>query len=408
MAEERARPPVVAPACSTALGRVQPQYVRLGVLSLAHAVNDSYSQYLQILLPLLAASIGFDLGRAGIIVTIYTFTSAIIQPVLGHIADRYGTRLISVAGLCATAVGASLMGLAPNLAVLGLLAALAGLGTATYHPQASAMIPAISGHRKAALMSIYLAAGNIGVAVGPEIVSAVARRNLHATPVLMLPGLAMAVVLVLAAPRNWNPTLAAGIKPPPLLSVLRRYRGVLLLLLSVILLRSTTQQAFITFLPFLYKQRGHGSGYAANILTTFGLVGAFGSLLGGFAAERLGQKRVIIGSLVLSGPALFALAFASGAVAYIFAALGGALLLSSWNVLAVKGQLMLARNLGMASGLMLGFSIGAGGIMTIPLGAIADRTGIVPVLVACAALAPLAGVLARALPEEQAESTALA
>lgn len=399
MSGERALTSDAAAGTAGVAAEQQPQYVRLGVLSLAHAVNDSYSQYLQILLPLLAASIGFDLGRAGVIVTVYTFTSAIIQPVLGHIADRYGTRLISVAGICATAVGASLMGLAPSLVVLGLLAALAGLGTATYHPQASAMIPAIAGHRKAALMSIYLVAGSIGVALGPEIVSAVAHRNLHATPLLMLPGLAMAMVLALAAPRNWNTVLAAGSKPPPLLSVLREYRGVLLLLLSVILLRSTTQQAFATFLPFLYKQRGHEPGYAANILTTFGLVGALGSLAGGFAAERVGQKRVIIGSLLLSGPALLALAFSGGAAAYALAALGGALLLSSWNVLAVKGQLMLAKNLGMASGLMLGFSIGAGGIMIIPLGAIADRAGIVPVLVVCALLAPCAGVLARALPD---------
>ena len=391
-------------AASTALGSkegafVRPRYARIAVLSLAHAVNDSYSQYLQILLPLLAVSLGFDLGRAGVIVTIYTITSAVIQPLLGHIADRYATRLISVAGMCAMATGASLMGVAPNLVVLGLFTALAGLGTAAYHPQASAMIPALAGSRKASLMSIYLVAGSIGFALGPKIVGAVAHNSLHATPLLVVPGLMMAGVLAIFAPRDWGAGAAHEEERPSLWSVLVEHRRVLTLLLVVILLRSTAQQSFSTFLPFLYKRHGQSTGYAADVLTVFGLVGALGSLVGGFVAEHVGPKRVIIGALILAGPLLAALPKLGGAAVFVVAGLAGALLLSAWNVLAVKGQLLLSKNLGMASGLMLGFSIGSGGLAIIPLGAIADRTGIVPVLIACALLAPLAGLLAFGLPD---------
>jgi FSR family fosmidomycin resistance protein-like MFS transporter len=380
-------------------GYVRPRYARIAVLSLAHAVNDSYSQYLQILLPLLAVSIGFDLGRAGVIVTIYTITSAVIQPALGHIADRYATRMISVAGMCAMATGASLMGVAPNLVVLGLFTALAGLGTAAYHPQASAMIPALAGSRKASLMSIYLVAGSVGFALGPKIVGAVAHSSLHATPILVVPGLLMAGVLAIFAPRDWGAGAAHAADRPSLRAVLAEHRRVLALLLIVILLRSTAQQSFSTFLPFLYKRHGHGTGYAADVLTVFGLVGALGSLAGGFLAERMGQKRVIVATLILAGPLLVVLPKLGGTAVFVVAGLAGALLLSAWNVLAVKGQLLLSKNLGMASGLMLGFSIGSGGLAIIPLGAIADRAGIVPVLVACALLAPLAGLLAFGLPE---------
>src|SRR5437899_297338 len=77
----------------------RPDTRRIAVMTLAHFVNDSYGQYLAILLPLMAASLHFSLGLASIVVTAYTITSSIIQPLLGHFADRHTTRYISVLGL---------------------------------------------------------------------------------------------------------------------------------------------------------------------------------------------------------------------------------------------------------------------------------------------------------------------
>ena len=53
----------------------------------------------------------------------------------------------------------------------------------------------------------------------------------------------------------------------------------------------------------------------------------------------------------------------------------------------------------MASGLMLGFSIGLGGLGAIPMGFAADQVGLLPILVFTALLAPVAGLLAIALPD---------
>lgn len=380
-------------------GTERPRYGRIAVMTAAHFINDSYGQYLQILLPLLAVSIGFDLGRAGIIVTIYTITSAIIQPLLGHVADRHPTRLISVFGIAASAVGASLLGVAPSFIVLALLALVAGLGTAAYHPQAAAMVNAISAKRKSSLMSLYLVGGSVGFALGPKLVSVVARHSLHATPLLMLPGLLMAAALLVAAPRSWQASGLRDERRPSLWSTLWQHRRVLTLLLGVIILRSWAQQGVTTFLPFYYRHQGYGAGHAADVLTVFGLVGAAGGLAGGFIAERTGQKPVAAVSLILAGPLLFALPALHGLPLFLDAALAGALLLASWNVLAVKGQMLLANNVGVASGLVLGFSIGIGGLGVIPLGFAGDRTGILPVLLFCAALAPLGGLLALWLPD---------
>lgn len=373
---------------------------RIAVMTLAHFANDTYGQYLPILLPLLAASLGFSLSLATLAITAYTITSSIIQPYLGHIADRYATRLISVLGMVGSAVGASLLGVAPSFFVLILLAIVAGVGTASYHPQAAAMVVAVSGRRKATMMSIYLVGGSVGFALGPLLVARVAHVSLHATPLLMLPGIAMAVALYAFAPRDWAPVGAArGSTGPSLFRVLRQHQRVLLLLLGVVVLRSWTQQGISTFLPFYYRHLGYAAGHAATVLSIFGLTGAFGGLLGGYLADRFAQRPVIVLSLLLAGPLLVAMPYLDGAELYMDAALAGILLLSSWNVLTVKGQQLLSKNVGMASGLMLGFSIGLGGLGVVPMGIVADHIGTLPVLIALGVLAPLAGLLALTLPD---------
>jgi FSR family fosmidomycin resistance protein-like MFS transporter len=392
--------PAESSLTATAVPEAQPatDYRRIGVMALAHFINDSYGQYLAILLPVLAVTIGFGLGPATIIVMAYTITSSIIQPLLGHFADRHTTRYISVIGLAATAIGASLMGIAPSYIALMLLAIVAGIGTAAYHPQAAAMVVAVAGRRKATMMSLYLVGGSVGYAIGPTIVNQLVRLNIQATPFLMAPGLLVAGLLAWFAPRNWSPSGAHG-EMPSLGRVLYDNRHILALILGVVLLRSWAQMGVSTFLPFFYKDQGFDISRAASVLTVFGLTGAFGGLLGGYLADRFTQKPVIVIPLIAAGPLLLLLPHAGGPLLYVVAALSGILLLSSWNVLTVKAQSLLSKNVAMASGLMLGLSIGMGGLGAIPMGFVADHVGILPVLVFTAALAPLAGLLSLKLPD---------
>jgi FSR family fosmidomycin resistance protein-like MFS transporter len=58
----------------------------------------------------------------------------------------------------------------------------------------------------------------------------------------------------------------------------------------------------------------------------------------------------------------------------------GAVLISSFSVTIVMGQAILRDRLGMASGLMLGFVIGVGGVGAGLLGIVADSWGIITVI----------------------------
>src|SRR5207247_1900870 len=87
-----------------------------------------------------------------------------------------------------------------------------------------------------------------------------------------------------------------------------------------------------------------------------------------------------------------------GVLAFVMLALYGAVLTSSFSVSVVLGQAYLPRNAGMASGLIVGFAIGAGGLGVAALGSVADHWGL-PAALAVSALMPLAGfVTARFCP----------
>lgn len=383
----------------TALRRKAADLPRIGMLTLAHLINDSYGNYVAILLPLLRDDLHFSLGLASALVTANTITSGVIQPLLGYVADRWATRLMSVAGILMAAAGASLLGLAPHYLVLVALAILSGLGTAVYHPQAAAMVVAVAGERRATMMSLYLMGGNVGLATGPWLVTLLVEgRGLHATWLMLIPGALGALMLYQFAPRQWSPTPPGS--GPPLWSVLRRHRDILSRLLAVVATRSWAHYTLLAFLPLYLRDLGVGASERAGIVFLITFAGAFGGVIGGYLADRwVSRRAVIVGSLLIATGFTFLLLHSAGWLRWAWAALTGMTLLGSFSVLTVKGQEVLPQNVGLASGFMLGLTISLGGLFVLPMGSVADYVGLAPVIHLAVVLPPVAALLALALPD---------
>jgi FSR family fosmidomycin resistance protein-like MFS transporter len=81
-----------------------------------------------------------------------------------------------------------------------------------------------------------------------------------------------------------------------------------------------------------------------------------------------------------------------GYMLFVVLGLLGMTLISTFSVTVVMAQQLLPRNLGVASGLMVGFAIGAGGICVTLLGVIADHFG-VPAALESIMIIPLAGFI---------------
>ncbi len=372
---------------------------RIALLCGSHIANDIYGNALVSLLPFLIPAWGLSLPMAGLLTATYQVTSSVVQPVLGHLADRFGTRFFSFAGTAAVAVGAGSLGIAPGFMALLPVVAVAGLGTASFHPQSAAMVNSLSGGRRGTVMSAYITAGNAGFALGPMIVvGVVTSLGLQATPLLAIPGLLSAILLALYAPRNWLRRPENG--RPPLWQVISRKRPELSRLLGVASFRSLTMFCWMTFLPLLFQSRGYPSSVWAGLLTFFLLSGTAGGLFGGYLSDLVGRRLVIVWTLVIAVPLLLLMLHVDGASLWIVTGLAGAAMLASFSTLTIKAQEMMPENIGMASGLILGFGIGVGGLGTWPAGFLAERLGIFETLNMLAFLPLLAALVAWTLPKD--------
>ncbi|MDP2663088.1 MAG: MFS transporter, partial [Dehalococcoidia bacterium] len=280
-------------------------------------------------------------------------------------------------GTAAVAIGMSCLAVAPSYGFLFFLLAMAGLGTACFHPQSAAMVNALSGGRRGMTMSFYITAGNAGYALGPVIVVAVVERfGMQWMPALAIPGLLSAVLLAKYAPVNWLQRTAGAGDHPSLRQVFARQWSVLSRLMGVATFRAVANISVVTFLPLLLRSRGYPDQVWATLLTVFLLSGTLGGLLGGYLSDFIGRRLVIAFSLFVSVPLLFGMLRAEGITLWIVTILAGAAVLGSFSVLTIQAQEMLPHNVGMASGLILGFSVGIGGIAMGPISLLANNIGI--------------------------------
>lgn len=383
------------------------QYSKIGVLSLAHMLNDMYSNFLPQMLPfLIVLNPNFTATRAAILVSAFTISSSLVQPFFGYFLDRQGKRWLVYVGTLWMGIMLSLTGIVENYVVLVTLAALAGLGTAAFHPQASTMVNVLSGDRKAVLLSAFVAFGNFGFALGPLLLVPLFQTyGLQATLVTVVPGILVAILLLLFAPRT-NVSAGTALEFSAVMLSLKYAAKELVAIVGVIAVRSLAYTGMLTMLPLYFKSQNLSNIAASQLLTIMLAAGAIGGITGGFISDSFGRKRLIVGSLVISTPLFFAFLNTQGTLSVVFLALAGATLLSSFSVTVIAAQEVIPNNKAMAAGLTMGFAGGIGGLAVILLGRVADLWGLqtaISVIFLLPLLAGLIGMLMKSRPAARAQ-----
>ena len=134
--------------------------------------------------------------------------------------------------------------------------------------------------------------------------------------------------------------------------------------------------------------------FVGTLLAVFLGAGAVGTLVVAPLADRLGARRCVVWVFLLSTPiALGFLLVPGGPLVFVMLALLGFVLVSTFTMSVVLGQAYLPRNPGLASGLIVGFAIGAGGVGATGLGWVADHWGLTAALAISASM-PIAGFVA--------------
>jgi FSR family fosmidomycin resistance protein-like MFS transporter len=352
----------------------------LVILSAGHLVTDINQTALPALLPFFKEAFNLSYTTAGVILLFGNMTSSVIQPVFGYLSDRRPIKWFLPFAPLIACLGMSLTGFTPNYSLLLLFVIVSGFGIASFHPEGFKTAHFFTGERKATGMSVFSVGGSLGFAIGPIwALSLVTFFGLKGTLGIITPGILMAFILFLNIPMLTTPVHSAfkeakeGAKKP----FSKDQKASIFFLVSTATIRSWAQMGLVSYIPFYYINYLKGSPlYAGKLVTTFLLAGALGTLIGGPIADRWGHKKFLLATLILSVPFLFLFYCSSGLMAFIFLGISGMVLLSSFALSTVMAQTLLPQHLGIASGLMVGFTIGAGGIGVTLLGTIADKWGV--------------------------------
>jgi FSR family fosmidomycin resistance protein-like MFS transporter len=371
--------------------------VRVAVVVVtAHALNDAYAAFVPPLLPRLMDRLGLSITLAATVAMTFSLASSVLQPLLGYLADRFGRRGFLMAGPVISGVFVSVMGWASTFWALMLVLALAGLGSAAFHPPGASYAARVSeGKGSGFRYSVFSFGGSAGYALGPLVaVWIVQARGLEGLWVAMVPAVLLTPVFYLNLPSGRSDR-AARLPPPPG-EVLRHLGGALGLLFGVSALLAWAQRAFLTLVPIIVAQAGGSETQGAVALTAYLGAQTVGTLSGGYLADRMDRRSLLAGICALAAPAHLAAVGLSpgGGAALVAAAVAGFLGMAALPAIVVMAQELLPHGAAVSSGIAMGLAWAAGSVGVLGTGALADLVGPQPATVATMPVLFLAMLLA--------------
>lgn len=375
-------------------------------LSASHGLNDTIQALLPSIYPLLKTSYGLTFTQIGFITLVFQTTGSLLQPFIGSYTDRRPLPFSLPAGMTATLIGLVVLARAHSYPVILLAAALVGMGSAIFHPEASRLARLASGGKHGFAQSIFQVGGNFGSSLGPLLAAWIVmpRGQVHLLWFTLLALLAIAVLTVvghwyrrhLGELKSGRPVRVAPVSAPlPPRTVTRA-----LVVLGVLMFSKFFYLASLTnyYVFYLIDKFSITPERAQHFLFVLLFAFAVGTILGGPAGDRWGRRIVIWVSIL--GPAPFALLLPHVGLAWCvgLSAIVGVILASGFSAILVYAQELLPGRVGLVSGLFFGAAFGLAGVASAALGWLADQTSIGYVFFVCAFL-PLLGICTAFLPD---------
>ena len=372
-------------------------------LSLGHGCADLCSGALFALLPFLVVERHYSYAAAGVFALTASVASALFQPLVGAHGDSREARWLLPAGLILSGLGIGAVGFATSYPVTLLAVAVCSAGVAAYHPEGARWARHASSSRVTADMSVFSVGGGVGYALGPLVVAAaLAPLGLHGTLVIAVVPFAAAAAVVVALRRFREKPVGTHELHREAQVRSSEWRP-FACLVALFCVASAVTIGLITYVPLFLVQARATSPAASNVMTSVLLAAAAaGTLLGGFGAQRLGRRFVLLVPQLLLVPAVALLPSLSYDAMIPLMILIGIAMNANMSIALVLAQEYLPAHMGLATGLTIGLCSGAGGLIVAALGLLGDAAGPSSVLYAIAALPVAVAVLASRLPRPAA------
>lgn len=392
--------PSVSPAAEQTKGTFFAGIV--GLAAFAHLLNDLIQAMLPSIFPMLKTQFSLSFSEIGMIALTYQVTASLLQPWIGLYTDKHPKPYLLPSGMMVTLLGIVLLATAGSYPMLLLAAAVVGIGSATFHPEASRVARMASGGRFGTAQSTFQVGGNAGSAIGPLLTAAIVIP--HGQPaVAWFVIAAMTATAVLFRLTGW--TLSHG--HAQLKGLARNQKeglsraGVIqaIVVICILMFAKFVYIALFTnyFTFYLMQRFGLGIQESQMFLFIFLASVALGTFAGGPVGDRIGRKAVIWISFLGVAPFALALPYANLFWTAVLSSTIGLVMSSAFAALVVYAQEAVPGRVGLVSGLMFGLMFGIGGIGAAGLGQLADAYGIVWVY-GIASFLPLLGLATAFLP----------
>jgi MFS transporter, FSR family, fosmidomycin resistance protein len=375
-------------------------------LSTCHLLNDMNQSLVPAIYPILKQSYQLDFGQIGLITLAFQLTASMLQPVVGMVTDRRPQPYSLPVAMGCSLIGLLLLAVAHSYGVILFAAALVGMGSSVFHPEASRVARMASGGRYGFAQSLFQVGGSTGSAIGPLLAAFIVVPHGQGS-IAWFSAAALLAILLLSTVSVWysrHPSIAArrGRRPAavaPAGGFPRRTVVTGIVVLVVLLFSKNVYTASLSsYYTFYLIHKFHLSVADAQVLL-FVFLGAVaaGTFVGGPIGDRIGRRPVIWTSILGAAPFALLLPYANLWWTGVLTVMIGLILASAFSAILVYAQELLPGRVGMVAGMFFGFSFGLGGLGAAALGRIADAYSIETVYQVCSFL-PLIGLLAAFLP----------
>ena len=348
------------------------QLLKTIIISSAHAIHDTYSGFISPLIPFLIADLSLLKVEASLFSFVFSGIS-ILQPLIGHLADRYDLRKAALFAPAVSGIFLSLLGTIPNLQTGLIYCLIAGISSATMHSILPVLVSSYSGKEIGKGMSYWMVAGDIGIMIAPLIITAVITTfSTSALPWLMIGGIVISLLLnFLLKDEPYVKSNNGEHKPIPTKDLL----AIMLPLAGIISMRSILRNSTTIYLSVYLIENGANVWLAGSALSIVQAFGAIGIILGGFAKDRYGFKPAMMFSVLCSSAGMLLFVFSSGALQIVSLALLGISLMMILPVAMATVQENFKENRSLANGIYLALLFAINALTGILTGFLYDQFG---------------------------------
>lgn len=374
------------------------------MLGSAHLLNDLIQSMLVAIYPLLESNFRLSFTQIGLISLVYQVTASILQPGIGYFTDKNPKPYLLPFGMISTTTGVILLSFAEGYSQILIAAALMGVGSSIFHPEAARLTRLASGGKYGFAQSIFQVGGNLGSSFGPLLAGILVVRYGNQQNILFFALIGILAITLLFMISRWsskqniqksNRQFSGETFPFGKRRTLYAL-GILAVLIFSKYFYMANLSNYYTF--YLIQKFGLSQENAVMLLFIFLASVAIGTFIGGPVGDRIGRRRVIWFSMIGALPFTLILPHLPLMGVVATSIIIGLILSSAFSAIVVFAQELVPGSVGMIAGIFFGLMFGMSGIGALFLGWLADTTSLQTVFLFTSTL-PILGLLTWCLPQ---------